>query len=48
MKKKADRIAKSETARSRRRSLKKLVAERTERLYSKLRKLRKQKKESTI
>lgn len=48
MKKKEDRIAKSAVARSRRRSLKKMVAERTERLYSRLRKYRKQKKESTI
>jgi len=43
MKNKADRIAKSKTARSRRRSLKKLVAERTERLYTRLRKNRKSK-----
>tara|TARA_R110000744_G_scaffold377634_1_gene492858 strand:+ start:193 stop:324 length:132 start_codon:yes stop_codon:yes gene_type:complete len=43
MKKKADRIAKSEAARTRRRSLKKLVIERTERLYTRLRKNRKSK-----
>jgi hypothetical protein len=43
MKKKAERIAKSEAARTRRRSLKKIILERTERLYSRLRRNRKSK-----
>jgi hypothetical protein len=38
---KSERIAKSEAARTRRGKLKKIVIERTQRIYSKLRKIRK-------
>ena len=38
---KSERIAKSESARTRRAQLKKIVIERTQRIYSKLRKIRK-------
>lgn len=40
-KRQADRMAKSEAARERRRSVKDVVFERTQKLYSKMRKLRK-------
>ena len=40
---KSKRIAKSEAARTRRDRLKKIVIERTQRLYAKLRKIRKSK-----
>jgi len=40
---KAERIKKSESARTRRRKLKRIIEDRTTRLYSKLRKLRKSK-----